>query len=418
MVKSTTSDEVRTRFRGRRWPGFLSQALMLAATLFGGAIAAGQATDEEPDEAATAATVAALGQKLADAQQQPKAAIEAIAALATPPERAVAALREFDRANAYPPSEAGVELRRELYRALGRSGDFRSMHYLKETFEAQPSRRVDATLGFVAFAARHGRRMEEWQYLVRSLPFLDAVAAVPVLQSLATFPQRGSKPQWQREVILAGLRCQEADQGAAVAVLEAWTDAKPASPDDSPAKKLKAWQTWFDDRNPDLPPAQLPVDPPTARHPLEQTAKLVHDKLAEGDVRRGAAVYEKAQCGKCHRRAGQGEAMGPDLTSAPNRYDERQLLETILFPSQSTADDYGAVTVLTRAGRAYTGVVNAAAGKVVILQSNGEKATLARQEIEEISPSRRSAMPDGLLDAFDDQQVIDLVAFLLDREPR
>ena len=142
------------------------------------------------------------------------------------------------------------------------------------------------------------------------------------------------------------------------------------------------------------------------------------NELPQGDLKRGAAIYEKAQCGKCHRRQGKGEAMGPDLTSAPHRFDERLLLETLLFPSQSIADDYGAMSVVTRDGRAFTGVVNAAAGKVTLLQANGEKVTLDRKEIEQMLPSRKSAMPDGILDAFDANQIVDLVAFLLDRDER
>lgn len=110
--------------------------------------------------------------------------------------------------------------------------------------------------------------------------------------------------------------------------------------------------------------------------------------------------------------------MGPDLTSTPHRFQDGELLEAVLFPSQSIADDYGAVSVSTTDGRVFTGVVNAAAGKVTVLQANGEKIVLAKKEVGQVAPQRKSAMPDGLFDLLEEQEIVDLFAFLLHRDVR
>jgi putative heme-binding domain-containing protein len=361
------------------------------------------------------AVIAALGKSL----DQPAEASRRIAELTEPlANRAIAALREHDRAGRYADNAEGRTLRRDVLIALAKSGDFRSVHYLHETFEAFPERREDVSVALTHYAARHGRKPDEWQMLVRALPVLDATAAKEVLKSLGTFPRRGSKPKWQREVILAGLRLAPNDRDVAVKLLEHWTGRKKPAEEDSPTARLAAWQSWFESTYPDEPLARLPVDPMDAKRPFAALVALVKKDLPKADVQRGAAVFDKAACIKCHRMGPKGEAMGPDLTSTPHRLQDRELLEAIVFPSQSIADDYSSNSVATKDGRIYSGVVNQAAGKVTVLQANGEKVALMRQEIERIAPQRLSSMPDKLLDALSDQEIVDLCAFLLHREKR
>lgn len=383
-------------------------------------------TDTKPDadadaeaNAKAAAQAEALMAALAKSIEQPVEASRRIAELTEPlANRAIAALREHDRAGRYADSAEGHLLRRDVLIALAKSGDFRSVHYLHETFEALPERREEVSVALTHYAARHGRKPEEWQMLVRALPVLEPWSAKEVLKSLATFPRRGSKPKWQREVILAGLRLESADRDAAVKLMEHWTGRKKAAEEDSPAARLAAWQTWFESTYPDEPPARLPADPADAKRPFTTLVAMVRRDLPKADVQRGAAVFDKAACVKCHRMGPKGEAMGPDLTSTPHRLQDRELLEAIVFPSQSIADDYSSNSVATKDGRVFTGVVNQAAAQVTVLQANGEKIALTRKDIDRISPQRLSSMPDKLLDTLSDQEIVDLCAFLLHREKR
>ncbi len=369
--------------------------------------------------AKAAAQADAVIDALAKALEQPAEASRRIAQLSEPlANRAIAALREHDRAGRYADNAEGRTLRRDVLIALAKSGDFRSVHYLHETFESQPERRDEVSVALTHYAARHGRKPDEWQMLVRALPILEPASAKEVLKSLATFPRRGSKPKWQREVILSGLRLEPADRDVAVKLMEHWTGRKKAAEDDSPAARLAAWQAWFESTYPDEPLARLPVDAADAKRPFTTLVAMVQRDLPKADVARGAAVFDKAACVKCHRMGPKGEAMGPDLTSTPHRLQDRELLEAIVFPSQSIADDYSSNSIATTDGRVFTGVVNQAAGKVTVLQANGEKIALTRKEIERISPQRLSSMPDKLLDTLSDQEIVDLCAFLLHREKR
>ena len=48
----------------------------------------------------------------------------------------------------------------------------------------------------------------------------------------------------------------------------------------------------------------------------------------------------------------------------------------------------------------------------MVLQDTGEKITLEADNVDEIVPARKSAMPEGLLDALPPEQVTDLLAYL------
>ena len=140
---------------------------------------------------------------------------------------------------------------------------------------------------------------------------------------------------------------------------------------------------------------------------------LTSDLGSQGSVAKGELVFTKAQCAKCHKIGNQGESLGPDLTALSKRFMRKEVLQSILFPSHVISSQYAAKTVLTTSGRTFTGIVGAgASGAKVILQLNGEKVTVEADEIDEIVPSGKSAMPDGLLDPLTLEEISDLFAYL------
>ena len=57
------------------------------------------------------------------------------------------------------------------------------------------------------------------------------------------------------------------------------------------------------------------------------------------------------------------------------------------------------------------------ANAVVLRGVDGSNTTLAREDIEDLSPVGRSLMPPGLLSGLDDQQLRDLFAYLKIPQP-
>jgi len=88
-------------------------------------------------------------------------------------------------------------------------------------------------------------------------------------------------------------------------------------------------------------------------------------------------------------------------------------LESILFPSQVISDQYASKTVITTDGRSINGLVAPQPdGSIIVLQSNGQKAAIAKSEIDQLLPSKISAMPEGLLNPLTLEEISDLFAYL------
>jgi putative membrane-bound dehydrogenase-like protein len=137
--------------------------------------------------------------------------------------------------------------------------------------------------------------------------------------------------------------------------------------------------------------------------------------LKDGDVRRGQAVFNstKASCIACHAVGYLGGTIGPDLTHVGKIRTERDLLESIVFPSASFVRSYEPVEITTKKGKVYNGLVRRETpDEVVLATSATEEARIARQEIDELQPGKVSIMPAGLDQQLTRQELADLVAFL------
>ena len=116
-------------------------------------------------------------------------------------------------------------------------------------------------------------------------------------------------------------------------------------------------------------------------------------------MRRGQAVFNgtKAACSSCHAIGYLGGKVGPDLTQIGKIRTERDLLESIVFPSASFVRSYEPVQVTTKSGKMYNGLVRQDTSDEIVLATGvNQEARIARDDIEEIQPSKVSVMPAGL----------------------
>ncbi len=142
------------------------------------------------------------------------------------------------------------------------------------------------------------------------------------------------------------------------------------------------------------------------RYKVELTAKS--DQQA--DLSAGRALFQKS-CANCHVLYGQGRLIGPDLTGS-NRKNLDYLLENIVDPSASVATNFRSVSVTLADGRVLSGVVGEQNERIVKLLTAQEPQTLDRKEIEEITQTTQSLMPEGMLQNFSREQIRDLVGYL------
>ncbi len=157
--------------------------------------------------------------------------------------------------------------------------------------------------------------------------------------------------------------------------------------------------------------AALDVDASKQRARLEQLLS----SLKDGDVRRGQAVFNssKAACASCHAIGYLGGKVGPDLTHIGKIRTERDLLESIVFPSASLVRSYEPVQVTTKSGKVHNGLVSKDGPDELVLATGvNQEARIAREDIEEMQPSKVSVMPAGLDQQLTVRELADLVAFL------
>jgi putative heme-binding domain-containing protein len=168
--------------------------------------------------------------------------------------------------------------------------------------------------------------------------------------------------------------------------------------------------------------AIAPPRPFVKKWTLEELAPLVEKKLVHRDFDRGRTLFGAANCFACHRFAGEGGANGPDLTGLAGRFSAKDLLESVVDPSKTVSDQYAAVVIRTHAGETITGRIVNLHGDVLhvntdMLNPNGI-VNVKRPDIDRMQPSKLSMMPNGLLDTLQEDEALDLMAFLLSRGDR
>jgi len=348
-------------------------------------------------------------QLIREGTRLPAAALHALALLPEQPgNKLLGELITLDGALAGINSPEAQRLQTGIVAVLARSKEAAAMAYLREAFEKYPDRRPELAMGLAQQPDG-----ENWPLLLRALPLLEGVAAAEVLAQLATVERTAEDAESIRQVILCGLRLGEADAALATRLLRHWTADQPEANAPDATASLAAWQQWYAETYPSAPPAELPRQTPQSNWSYEELLGFLNTPSGQGDAARGALVYEKARCAKCHRFGHRGETGGPELTSVAQRFHKKEILEAVLFPSHVISDQYASQSVVTVDGKTLVGIV-AAAGEnhVTILQPTGEKVTIERSEIESIEPHRASVMPEGLLNNLTLQEIADLFAYL------
>lgn len=122
-------------------------------------------------------------------------------------------------------------------------------------------------------------------------------------------------------------------------------------------------------------------------------------------------------CAKCHTLFAQGGQIGPDLTTY-KRDDIHNMLLSIVNPSAELREGFETVLIVTADGRTLNGFLIDQDSQVVVLRGiDGQSVTIARDQIDELVPQRKSLMPEGLLKEITEQQVRDLFAYLRSSQP-
>lgn len=140
------------------------------------------------------------------------------------------------------------------------------------------------------------------------------------------------------------------------------------------------------------------------------------DQLKSGrSIDSGRKAFQNTGCIQCHRIEGQGGSVGPDLAGVGRRLKPNEVLESILLPSKVIADDYVNIMIETRDGSVVSGRVEREDERVVVIRppSSAEVVIVPKADITERRRSDQSNMPIGIVNVLKQEQVLDLLAYLL-----
>jgi putative heme-binding domain-containing protein len=143
------------------------------------------------------------------------------------------------------------------------------------------------------------------------------------------------------------------------------------------------------------------------------------DQLGGRSVKKGKLIYEQAACNRCHTISGQGAKYGPDLTDVSKRFQGSKLLQQIVNPSTEIHKEFQTQMILVDDGRLLTGLVIEETDDQLRLLPNLLKPdkieTIDKSSIEQRLVAEVSSMPEGLLDTFTVEEILDLLAFCQSR---
>jgi len=142
---------------------------------------------------------------------------------------------------------------------------------------------------------------------------------------------------------------------------------------------------------------------------------------SDRSLERGWAVFRQAGCINCHRLGGLGGDMGPNLSDVAKRLASQaqprtRLLQELLEPSRIVAEEFKPIDVITTDGLQYHGMLVNQDETVVRVRplppAPQDIKEIRRTEIDELSRSNLSPMPEGLLDVLSLEEILDLMALL------
>lgn len=155
--------------------------------------------------------------------------------------------------------------------------------------------------------------------------------------------------------------------------------------------------------------------------------KLTPEEISEfqskhtgGSPAAGRPLYEKL-CASCHRFGEAiGRDVGPDLTTITSRFKKTDVLESILWPSKVISDQYKSEMFELKDGTVVSGVTvreNAMNVFVRTAENPDKPVAVPKGNITNRGESATSLMPAGLLDGYTQEQIADLLAFVMSPPP-
>ena len=308
---------------------------------------------------------------------------------------------------AYPVDGDGKVLR-EVARLRGVLGDEQliplGLHLMATDTGAAPPADTD----YVARNPKYGQALHD---MAEAAPLLERMHQAQMLLWLAG---RWTEAQRRQYFALVGDAMTHSKGGHLY--LQFWERIREAALERMPEAERAALA--------DLAASPLPAEEvlplpngPGREWSVAGVVELARNRLQNRDWENGRRMFAAASCRTCHGLAGEGGVMGPSLTGLGDRFTLRDILEAIIEPNRAVSDQYRLTVVETTDGQTLTGRVASRDARLMQLAPDllrpGQTMTVAVQSIARETQLDVSTMPPGLLNALNEDEVLDLLAYLV-----
>ncbi|QOV90608.1 c-type cytochrome [Humisphaera borealis] len=152
---------------------------------------------------------------------------------------------------------------------------------------------------------------------------------------------------------------------------------------------------------------------------VEDLASKAEQSMKGRNFEQGRKMFGTVACFACHRFGNEGGMVGPDLTSLASRFGPRDILVSIIEPSKEVSDQFAPTVVKTLDGDQVIGrIVNLNGDRVMVntdLFDPNQQTAVDRNNVKSMETSKVSLMPEGLVDYLKEEEIFDLLAYLIAR---
>jgi len=155
---------------------------------------------------------------------------------------------------------------------------------------------------------------------------------------------------------------------------------------------------------------------PGKRWTVEEAAPLVAD-LKGRDLEKGKAMFGATLCISCHAMGGEGGAVGPDLTQLGTRFSSKDILEATINPNDVISDQYAAMVFVMGDKSSVVGRLLREDETTYYVSQNPFTPNMVREipknEVTSTKESEVSVMLPGLINPLNEEELKDLMAYLV-----
>lgn len=164
--------------------------------------------------------------------------------------------------------------------------------------------------------------------------------------------------------------------------------------------------------------ANLPeIKGPGRNWTIADVEKIAASGLTGRNIENGKKMYQACLCAACHVVGNEGGVAGPQLNALGGRFSVRDIAEAIIDPSKVVSDQYAVSAIEKNDGTTVIAkILDEKDGKLIVAANPfdmQQQTLIAKTDVKATKPSAISPMPHALINRLSEDELKDLLAFLL-----